>query len=87
MCPNFQYMIDLLTPSEKQGLSVAKLEDLEQDIIVEFGYEFNYQGPLESLERFLRLLNRHRDEDFKSLCLRILKFQLKFSVFLNFKPS
>ena len=85
--PNFQNMINLLTLSERKGLSVEYLKELEQDIIVEFGYEFSYPGPLESLERFLRLSNLHNDTDTKELCLKILKFQLKFSIFLNYKPS
>ena len=55
-------MINLLSVAEQRNISVQKLEQLEQDIFVTFGMEFNYPGPLESLERFLRLTNLHQDK-------------------------
>lgn len=87
ICPSFDNMILLLSASERRGLSKSKLEDLEIDILTRFGYEFNFPGPLESLERFLRLCQLDLNLELKNTCIKILKFQLKFSVFLNCRPS
>lgn len=87
VCPSFPNMVLLLTPLERRGLTKQKMEDLELDIITRFGYEFNYQGPIESMQRYLRLISQNKDQNIAETCHRILKFQLKFAVFLKYRPS
>jgi hypothetical protein len=54
--PSFNRMINLLPENERKHVSKAQLIELEQDIIRQLGFDFNFPGPLQSMERFLRLL-------------------------------
>ena len=61
--PSFGNMIQLLSVAERQGLSVDLLESLERDILLQFGYELNYPGPIDSLDRFMRLTGLHNNQE------------------------
>ena len=55
--PSFNRMISLLTKQEQQYVTKNALIDLEQEIITMFGFDFNFPGPIESMERFFRILD------------------------------
>jgi hypothetical protein len=55
--PSFTRMISLLTEEEKKSVTKQKLIDLETNILIMFGFDFNFPGPLQSMERYLRLLD------------------------------
>jgi hypothetical protein len=50
-------MISLLSPEEQKQVSKANLKDLEHQILMNTGFDYNYPGPFQSMERFLRILN------------------------------
>jgi len=54
--PSFTRMINLLNAEEKKVVTKQSLIDLEADILVRLGFDFNFPGPMQSLERFMRLL-------------------------------
>lgn len=55
--PSFTRMISLLTEEEKKSVTKQKLIDLETNILIMFGFDFNFPGPIQSMERYLRLLD------------------------------
>jgi hypothetical protein len=71
--PSFNRMIGLLTNAEYKVVSKQALIDLEYDIIVKFGCDFNFPGPIESMERYLRVLGYHKNEKVINLSRQILK--------------
>ena len=44
--PSFTRMISLLTEEEKKIVTKQKLIDLEFNILVMFGFDFNFPGPI-----------------------------------------
>lgn len=54
--PSFTRMINLLSPEEKKTVTKQSLIDLESDILIKLGFDFNFPGPIQSMERFLRIL-------------------------------
>ena len=54
-------MISLLTDQEKKSVTKQDLIDLEAKILVKMGFDFNFPGPIESMERYLRILNYDRN--------------------------
>lgn len=61
--------------------------NLEAKIIMTLGFEFNFPGPMQSLERYLRILNYDLDKNIKELCIIICKHQIYDAKFLNYRPS
>ena len=55
--PSFSRMISLLSPEEKERVTKQDLITLEAHILITLGFDFNFPGPLQSMERFLRILN------------------------------
>lgn len=49
-------MISLLSDDEQKLVTKKSLIELEADILIRLGFDFNFPGPIQSLERFLRLL-------------------------------
>lgn len=49
-------MINLLSPEEKKTVTKQSLIDLESDILIKLGFDFNFPGPIQSMERYLRIL-------------------------------
>jgi len=50
-------MINLLGEEEKNSVTKEVLIELEYDILIRLGFDFNYQCPISSMERFLRILD------------------------------
>lgn len=80
-------MINLLTDEEKKYVSKSQLVDLEATILVKFGFDFNFQGPMQSMERFMRILNYDQNQMIFEMSYQICKFQLNDASFLKYKPS
>jgi len=55
-------LINLLSDEEKNGVSREMLIELEYDILIRLGFDFNYQCPISSMERFLRILDFDRNQ-------------------------
>ena len=49
-------MVNLLSSEEKKTVTKQSLIDLESDILVKLGFDFNFPGPIQSMERYLRIL-------------------------------
>ena len=54
--PSFLIMIHLLTEDEQRVATKANLIALEEKILVAMNFDFNFPGPIQSLERYLRIL-------------------------------
>ena len=57
--PNFRRMIMLLTEQEQKNVTKEALVELEEEILTKFGFDFVIPGPIQPLERYLRLLDLH----------------------------
>lgn len=55
--PSFNRMINLLSDKEVKYVSKSQLVKLEADILTKFGFDLNFPGPIQPLERYLRILN------------------------------
>ena len=87
MQPSFSRMISLLNDNEKKSITKQDLVNLEYDILMKFGFDFNFPGPIDSLQRFLRLVSYDKDKAVWAICEQLCRFQLNYSVFLKYKPS
>lgn len=50
-------MINLLCEEEKNNITKEILIEMEKEILIRLGFDFNYQCPISSMERFLRILD------------------------------
>jgi hypothetical protein len=66
--PSFTRMISLLTEEEKKLVTKQKLIDLETNILITFGFDFNFPGPIQSMERYLRLLDYDLNKQLYEMC-------------------
>ena len=85
--PSFSRMINLLTDEEKQYVTKKSLIDLEAQILIKLGFDFNFQGPVQSMERFSRLLGYQTNSTVNDMAYQICKFQLNDVSFLDYRPS
>ena len=85
--PSFSRMVGLLSEDEKRIVNKKGLIKLEEAILKKFGFDFNFQSPICSLERYLRLLNYDLEPKVFSLCFQILKASLTVPSFLAYPPS
>jgi hypothetical protein len=51
------------------------------------GFDFNFPGPVQSMDRFLRILNYDKNKTIREMSYQICKFQLNEAKFLNYRPS
>jgi hypothetical protein len=51
------------------------------------GFEFNFPGPMQSMERYLRILGYDKNKIVVDMSFQICKFQLNDARFLKYKPS
>jgi len=85
--PSFTRMINLLTDDEKKNVSKAQLIELEADILTRMGFDFNFPSPIQTMERFLRVLDYDLNKTVYEMSYQICKFQLNDAQFLPFRPS
>jgi hypothetical protein len=55
--PSFSKMINLLSDMEKESVDKDSLIDLEHKILHKLNFTFVMPGPMQSMERYLRILN------------------------------
>lgn len=72
--PSFTRMINLLSDDEKKYVSKQKLIDLEAKIIMTLGFDFNFPGPFQSMERYLRILGYDLNKTIQDMSFQICKF-------------
>jgi hypothetical protein len=77
----------MLTPEEQKYVSKPGLIDLEINILETMGFDFNFPGPIQSMDRFMRVLNYDKNKTIKEMSYQICKFQLNEARFLNYRPS
>ena len=87
IAPSFEKMISLLADPEKMEITRQKIIDMEAKILVTLGFDFNFPGPIQSLERYLRVLNYDLNSQVFRLACSICKFQLNEEKFLKYRPS
>jgi len=80
-------MINLLPDEERKYVTKKQLILLEQDIIQKLGFDFNFPGPMQSMERYLRLLDYDQNPTVIDIAFQVLKFQLNDASFLKYRPS
>lgn len=85
--PSFTRMINLLSSEEKKQVTKQSLIDLEMDILLRLGFDFNFPGPVQSMERYLRLLDYDLNRSVFDMSFQIAKFQLNEAKFLDYRAS
>ena len=80
-------MVSLLSEKEKKIVNKEALITLELAILHKFGFDFNFQNPIASLERYLRLLNHDLESKAFNLCIHILKASLFKPTLLDYSQS
>lgn len=67
-------MISLLSDEEKKNVTKKQLIELEAEILNVMGFEFNFPGPIQSMERYLRILNYNKNKTVYDMSYQICKF-------------
>ena len=67
-------MINLLTDDEKKFIDKQSLIDLEAEILTTFCFDFNFPGPIQSMERYLRILGYDLNKTVYDMSYQICKF-------------
>lgn len=57
IAPSFARMILNLSEDEQKNVKKEHLLDLEHKILVQLGFNVTFTGPVECMERYLRILN------------------------------
>ena len=55
--PSFSKMLGLLSEDEQKTITINQMINLEADILVKLSFDFNFASPIQSMERYLRLLD------------------------------
>jgi len=61
--------------------------NLEAHILISMGFDFNFPGPIQTMERYMRILNYDFNKVVYDMAFQICKFQLNDATFLNYAPS
>lgn len=85
--PSFSKMMNLLSEDEQKCITIGQMINLEADVLVKLSFDFNFASPIQSMERFLRLLNYDQNQIVYDMSYQICKFQLNDSMFLDYRPS
>lgn len=72
--PSFSRMISLLSDDEKKNVTKKQLIELEADILVQMGFDYNFPGPIQSMERYLRILDYDQNKTVYDMTYQICKF-------------
>lgn len=60
---------------------------MEARILVHFGFDVNFPGPVDCMERYLRLLGYNKTDIVSRMCFTIAKYALNEISFLDYRPS
>ena len=72
--PSFSRMISLLSDDEKKNVSKKQLIELEADILIQMCFDYNFPGPIQSMERYLRILDYDQNKTVYDMTYQICKF-------------
>ena len=72
--PSFTRMINLLTDDERKNVTKQSLIELEAEILTRMGFDFNFPGPIQTMERFLRVLDYDLNKTVYEMSFQICKF-------------
>ena len=78
-------MIELLAEEEQECVNVENLTELEHNVLVTLGFDFDYPSPTVIMERYLHLLNYDSIRLVNELASNIMKFALTDIHFLNYR--
>ena len=87
MSPSFEKMVIHLTNAERCQTTNKDLINLEVDIGHRFGWNFNFQGPCEFIDRYVRILSIDKIKTIRNMACQFCKFALNEAKFLNYRPS
>ena len=76
-----------LTKEEQLSVSKKILEDLEAHILIKLGFDLNFPGPMQFVERYLRVLKVQYEPPVYNFANAICKLCLIDARFLEYKPS
>jgi hypothetical protein len=80
-------MIQLLTDEEQKTVNKKVLSDLEAQILIKLGFDFNFPGPMQFVERYLRIHGFDKNKSVYDICFSLCKLALLEPKFLDYKPS
>lgn len=63
------------------------LVDLEEKILRKFNFDFNFNGPKQFLDRFIRVLGYQDNKKIHQIALQILTLSLVDAKLLNYRSS
>jgi ACT domain-containing protein len=72
--PSFSKMLSLLSEDERKTITIKQMITLEEDILVKLSFDFNFATPIQSMERYLRLLNYDQNQIVYDMSYQICKF-------------
>lgn len=55
--------------------------------MLKFGFDFNFPGPVETMERYLRVMGYNKNKEVDRLARSILKYHIRTASLLNYRPS
>lgn len=87
MSPSFEKMVIHLSPAERSQTSIRDLINLEVDIGHRFNWNFNFQGPCEFIDRYVRILSIDKIRPIRNMAVQFCKFALNDAKYLNYRPS
>ena len=56
--PSYENMVKFLSNQEMVSVTKEEVNEMEKDILVRFGFDFNFPNPIEFVDRYLRLLEQ-----------------------------
>jgi hypothetical protein len=80
-------MINALEDLNGEKVKKDELVLLEEKMLRHLGFDFNFPGPVQLMERYMRILNYDLNKTVMDMVYQICKFQLNDALFLKYKPS
>jgi len=81
------YAYEELKGAAKVAISKEDLKRMEEKVLVQLGFDFNFSSPRHFLDRYIRILDEHLPEEYKTLALQILVLQQVTEKLLNYSGS
>ena len=85
--PNFMNMINALEDLNGDKCKKEDLVELEEKILRLLGFDFNFNGPKQFLDRYVRVLGYDNNAKVNQMALQILTLSLVDEKLLNYRAS
>lgn len=85
--PNFNNMIYALKDLNGDKVTREELIEQEQKILRKFGFDFNFVGPKQFLDRYIRILELEYKPKVYKMALQILSLSIVNHELLSYRPS